>query len=179
MTAMTRNLYNRTGPAAALLLLSLLAGQAAVAEPPETSYTMMALTDSFHGRLLVSGEYDRAMRHLSASKRGSRSFATQNNRCVALTKYHRVEQALAACTAAIELRSDADDPASRYASVTDRAKRRDKAIAHSNRGVLRAIAGDIDGAREDFEKALELEPGLDEPSENLALLTSRAATATG
>lgn len=44
------------------------------------------------------------------------------------------------------------------------------AQGHNNRGLKRLKLGDREGARSDFERALEIEPGMNEAAENLERL---------
>jgi Tfp pilus assembly protein PilF len=53
--------------------------------------------------------------------------------------------------------------------------RSDRALALSNRGVIRAITGDDSGARQDFELAIKLGRNLRAPTENLARLETEAS----
>ena len=46
------------------------------------------------------------------------------------------------------------------------------AQAHNNRGLAKLKLGDVDGARADWMRALELEPGMREAEENLKRLTA-------
>jgi Flp pilus assembly protein TadD len=49
------------------------------------------------------------------------------------------------------------------------------AQAHNNRGLTKLKLGDVEGARGDFERALELQPGMKEAEENLnRLLAGRS-----
>jgi len=48
------------------------------------------------------------------------------------------------------------------------------AQAHNNRGLVKARLGDVAGARVDFERALQLQPGLSEAERNLRLLNAGA-----
>jgi Flp pilus assembly protein TadD len=54
---------------------------------------------------------------------------------------------------------------------------RDLALAYSNRGVLRAVTGDFDGASQDFEFAARVDTDRATAAANLAFLKSRQATA--
>jgi len=51
--------------------------------------------------------------------------------------------------------------------------RRDRAASHVNRGNLRHLHDDDDGALEDFQAALRLQPALGEAYSNLALVYAR------
>jgi hypothetical protein len=47
------------------------------------------------------------------------------------------------------------------------------AVALSNRGVIRAVSGDIEQARQDFKAAMKFSSTLTAPAENLAALEAK------
>jgi len=150
-----------------------LAGSAGVSlaadeDEDRSGFHMMAIADRAAGELVTSGRFAEAIERITA--RGfSSGFDAQNNLCVAYTKTGKLERARVACDAAIEERRTDRAAVAGYSAAT-RGERRDRAIALSNRGVLRVVLGDLDGAREDFEKSAELDGRLDEPAANLARL---------
>jgi Tfp pilus assembly protein PilF len=56
------------------------------------------------------------------------------------------------------------------------AVRRDIAVALSNRGVVKAVSGDVSGARDDFRRALELNAEFAYASDNLQRLRTAGAS---
>jgi hypothetical protein len=92
------------------------------------------------------------------------------NLCVAYTVKHELEAAEAACAEALTLAKSADRvPGSRMV------KNEATARALSNRGVLRALAGDSLRAADDFRKAEHMSRSWGTPSRNLAYLESLPA----
>ncbi|ANO52620.1 hypothetical protein [Woeseia oceani] len=160
------------------LILSLLASQFAAASAPETNYKMIALVDQAQGKLIVAGEYRKAIDKLAASESRSTSFSAYNNLCVAYMKEKKLEQAEMACNKAVALRSSVNKILNPYLDTHTRNKARDKAIALSNRGVLHVIKGDKQLALQDFEESMQSYDRLSDVRENLALLTVEAVAST-
>lgn len=142
-----------------------------LADPAPSGLRMMAIENRAHGKLLTSGRYVEAIEKISAHRDRIERFERHNNLCVAYTKTRDLQKAAAACEAALETREGVTAQNASYWS-SNRLKLRDRAIALSNRGVLRAVTGDMDGAREDFSAAAKLSDELDEPLENLALIAT-------
>lgn len=156
------------------VVLALAVSQQSLAESRGTSsaYNMMAIVDVASGRLVVKGAYDNAIDKLARVRYSSLAFEAQNNLCVSYTKTGNLEQAAIACDAAVKARVEVTPAAERRLNLSQRQLRRDQAIALSNRGVLRAIAGDYKGAKEDFLASMELYAGLTAPKTNLDYLVT-------
>jgi Flp pilus assembly protein TadD len=43
----------------------------------------------------------------------------------------------------------------------------DNAVAYNNRGIIEAITGNLEAARKDFSRAVELKPGYEDALKNL------------
>lgn len=145
----------------------LLCSQAAVAGP----YGMSVILDRAHGDLVQRGDYLDAIQRIT---HGSRQlpFAANNNLCVAQTKLNDFGQAELSCDIAVQLAEFAAEHGHRpdLDYVTE------LAVALSNRGVLRAMTGDLAGAEDDFRKAAGLNPETDTPAQNLShLLNGKTA----
>lgn len=134
--------------------------------PTPEAFHMMAIEDSAYGQLVTKGRYEEAIERIESRSIRSEAFAAQNNLCVAYAKTMALYKAVVACEAALEVR-EVRKPATQFHSPAARQRLRDRAIALSNRGVLRFVIGDPEGAREDFEASIALDSGLDEPNENL------------
>lgn len=130
---------------------------------------MMAIEDSAQGALVKAGRYEEAIKRISARPVRGDAFAANNNLCIAYAKTMALYEAVIACEAAVDSRELRKRAAFQHSSVA-RQKLRDRAIALSNRGVLRFAIGDLEGAREDFEASIALDSGLEEPGENLLRL---------
>jgi tetratricopeptide (TPR) repeat protein len=152
-----------------------MAGQS-MADSVPPAYSMAVIQDEAYGMTLMSGDYKKGISKISsfAGKR-AKSFAANNNLCVAYTLTKDFDNAASACEAALTASEKygkySDTPINPYNSS------RDQALAYSNRGVLRAMTGDYDGAKQDFEFAARLSKYLDAPSDNLARLKTKEATA--
>lgn len=87
----------------------------------------------------------------------------QNNLCVSQIMQDKKQSALKSCQEAVS-------QAKRLSPRISQSRRRlqsIKAIAFSNRGVLRLLDKDVEGARADFNAALNLRPELDSATQNL------------
>ena len=157
-----RTLASRCGTC--LVAVSLTTGSAvAMAEADTASRSglqMAAVADRAKGRVVLAGRYGEAISDLG--DRSGRRFEARTNLCVAYTMTGELDKADAQCNAALAL-SRKDDV------------HRDIAVALSNRGVLKAIRGDLSGARDDFRRALDFERDLRQATENLDLLTRSGA----
>ena len=146
--------------ASALLAIVTAPAQATPARAESTPYTMTVITDQAHGRRVTAGNYQQAIRRITHNGQHSRSrFADHNNLCVAYAKTVELDKAAAACDAAVEQVRKREKRAMRSTHPFGAAKhafKADLSIALSNRGVLHAVAGKADLAREDFVAAIEL-----------------------
>ncbi len=161
------NRLKRMGAVATALGLSL-AASTAFAEGK--AYEMVVYSDSPTGKQLLAGELEEAM-DVGASLHVS-SFERYNNQCVSLTLAGDHAEAAVACDAAVT--------AARRSKGAQRVRftsrgvmgdvRTKRAMAFTNRGVLRAVQGDLEGAREDFETAVNLTSRVEAAPANLATL---------
>ena len=165
-----RTLCNVTGK---IFLTGMLAAFAPIAQAQEkqnaAAYVMTVIGDRAAGEQVISGAYGQAIESLTANtaKRSSR-FAAANNLCVAYTKTNRLSEAERACSAAIR------NSKATYAAWYDVNRKRDfYAVALSNRGVIRAVSGDTEQARQDFRAAMRISSTLSAPAENLAALQAK------
>ena len=175
-------IYARTGSALAATITAtvfLLSGALLHAEEGKLYYTLTAIEDVSYGDAVVAGDYRTAIEGILSSAKGARGgFEAQTNLCVAYTRSGKFEKADASCEAALAALSRHYD---RFAvpGLTPVHSRRTHekylALALSNRGVLRAVSGKPDRAREDFEKAASLKYGLDVADVNLAKLGAAEA----
>ncbi|MEM1372557.1 MAG: hypothetical protein AAGG72_10080 [Pseudomonadota bacterium] len=140
--------------AASVFVASVNADDAEL-ESANSRYQMAAVIDRARGNAVMAGDYQKAIAKLDS--RGLKCFEASTNLCVAYTMTGELEKADQACAAALMLSKKSEE-------------RRDMAVALSNLGVVKAIGGDHRGAREDFSRALELNAGLQQASENLQRL---------
>jgi len=139
---------------------------------------MVAFEDQESGELITSGQYSEAVEKISGTRFKRRSFAAHNNLCVAYVKLNRIDDARQSCDAAIAARDPASG-ASRWRAISGSGSRRfDEAMALSNRGVLRALSGDTDGAQTDFERSAQLTDRLEEVHYNFAKLSGEIKSET-
>lgn len=139
-------------------------------------YHTVVFEDSAQGEALVQGQIEEAIASLTADQGPNfSSFEINNNLCVAYMAAKDLSSASVACDAAV--RTSTANRALRNLWSTKRARNNDRAVALLNRGVLNALNGDIDSAREDFSASARLDSRLDAPRANLSRLLSRATAA--
>jgi tetratricopeptide (TPR) repeat protein len=137
---------------------------------------MITIIDSAHGSKVATGRYEQAIEKIAAVEEvagdNADSFFNQTNLCVAFTKLGNIEAALAACDAAVEKAESV-----RFARVSqlspfsqERKRREYLAMALSNRGVMRAVKGDLELARQDFVDAMGARKNSSSAKANLARL---------
>jgi len=163
-----RMLCNVTGR---MFLTGMLAAVAPIAQAQENpaAYVMTVIHDRAAGDQVISGAYGQAIESLTANTaKHSSKFAASNNLCVAYTKTNRLPEAEQACSAALRTSK------ATYASWYDVNSKRDfYAVALSNRGVIRAVSGDTEQARQDFRAATKFSSTLSAAAENLAVLEAK------
>lgn len=149
------------------------------ADELEPTYYMNAVHDRAYGHFVSAGHYRKAIRsnhrHVRRLLRpGQRTnkmpFDAATNLCVAYTMTEQLDSAEIACDAAVKI-------AERTAPTTSPLLARavsDRAIAYSNRGVFRAVSGDVEGAREDFDLAIMAAPEDSHAAVNLAKLQQQS-----
>ena len=142
------------------------------AQDAQPVYTMTVIVDEAHGQKVAAGKYDRAIAKLTAKKITSDAYSDHTNLCVAYTKTGEIEKATVACEAAVAamrkkpiMRSSSFMPTHQVAT-----NRMYLALALSNLGVLDAVKGESEAAREKFEEAIALEAGISAPKVNIARL---------
>ena len=151
-------------PAAFLLL-----AQSAWAQPAPEDFEMLVYDDTPQGRRIASGEWYEALAQVE--KGTFKTFDNFNNRCVLLTMTSDFEDAEMACDAAVETRNMNSATTSEWRNAARR--RIQKAMALTNRGVLRAVTGDVAGARQDFETVIAGNSKSRAARANLAILEAR------
>lgn len=151
-------------------LVAALTCASALADDP--AYTMTVISDASHGAKVKAGDYDTAIAKITAKSRTADSYSELTNLCVAYTKSGDLENAGAACGAAVEqMRAKLPSRGSAFTYLSsDVRARRYLALALSNQGVLHAVSGEPELARENFLEALELKASVREPKINLARL---------
>ena len=162
-------ILNRSNLLQAMAGLCLLVGGPTVAGETEPRLEMTVIRDSAQGETIIRGRYESALERLEEDGRRDR-FARRNNLCVAHARAGDLVAAQAACDAAIDL---AREKAIGVPPHVVRLHQRHEALALTNRGVLAAMQGRNDAAREDFAAAIALSQDLSAPEHNLALVGAR------
>ena len=153
---------------AVLLLLGAFSSTHLAAQSAEMEgFALTAVVDRAHGDLIMAGRYELAeARNRPADRFVKRpetvtpfSYDATTNLCVARTLLG--EDAEGICSAAVRAAQAAHDAGRR-----GRDTRHHLAAALSNRGVVRALAGDDAGARADFARAAALAPDVPAIAQN-------------
>ena len=166
-----------------LLLMALLcASPVTAAKENLRGYVMIVYSDRAQGEFVLEGNHEKAISTLLRREDGSPAgFADQVNLCVAFTKTRQLEKATRFCDLAVA-RSDrqarrlvtnyALGQHARQVAATDRA------IALTNRGVLHAIAGETDAAKDLFEEAQDVKVIGTHAHNNLARLQTTSGNSS-
>ena len=116
------------------------------------AYILSVDTNSPGIELLNSGDYDAAIIAARNTAQHSQAFSAHLVMCAARIRQARIIEAQKTCDRAIEL---AQQPITTLRNPHGHRNREGLAMAYANRGVLRAVSGDNDGANADFERALQ------------------------
>ena len=165
---------------ALVVMAGILPGLVAAAKDTPSAPEMVFVEDRAYGDKLSYGAYEKAIARLSrqADRFPNRDpFATATNLCVAHTTIGQYEKAELYCNKALTVaektavsgRKRQGDRVSGLPVMLGAAND-DWAQAYSNRGVLRAMSGNIEGAANDFRQAIALEADSAAAANNLAWL---------
>ncbi len=160
------------------LVLGLTVALSAQADTRAGAFQMLVAEDSAPGRHLIDGDVDAAL--ALSETRSLNRFNALNNHCVSLTLKGELDKAEVVCNDAVRQarRSEAGyTPGRAYQGATIDPRSR-RAMAFTNRGVLHALQGRGELARDDFESAVVLNGRLSAATENLAVLETRPAVAS-
>ena len=175
------NTQKKVGATAkALCMLSLaLACAPAWSGSKEPKFTMTLFSDHAQGLSILDGDYKQAIKKINAKMSDRDRFQVETNLCVAYTKSGELEAAEEACEAALAAAESqkVSRHISAFGSTRYVARKQSIAIALSNRGVLKAVKGDFDSARQDFDAAIDLRAQLSAPKTNLERLEIAVASA--
>ncbi|MEJ2127602.1 MAG: hypothetical protein P8X81_02015 [Woeseiaceae bacterium] len=169
-----RNHFNGTGAGAKMLcgLSIALACAPAWSDSNNVKYTMTVLRDTAYGSKIMEQKYEQAIDKIKQRPGRYDAFSKGTNLCVAYTKSGELDLAEEACEAAVAAARTAKLKQSRsaFSDPVNETRVRNLAVALSNRGVLRAVNGQSEEARDDFNAALALDTRLSAPKVNLARL---------
>jgi len=147
---------------ASLMLVALMTCHTAAAD---SAYQLTAYADDAKGHYVVDGEYSMAIEKIESQS--VRHFASETNLCVAYTVSGDDAAAKGACDSALTMivEGKSDRSVRVYGNY-----RRSLAVALSNRGVFRALTGDLQGAKVDLTRAVDLRSNLRQAKLNLLRL---------
>lgn len=140
----------------------------------ETSYEMISYVESPSGRRLATGDYDGAIELAAKRSRsgvGETRLMENTNLCVAYTVTGNYAKARESCEAALEIAQLVDGARSRRSAR----HAYETAKAMTNRGVLKAMTGDVTGAASDFKEATAMGGTPPAPDRKLGYLEGAIA----
>lgn len=138
-------------------------------------YRMTAFGGTLGFDEIMSEDYDAASELLDSRYAELNRYARHANLCVSLLKSKNVEGAMASCQRALTVA-----PTDLSSSLLPGIGKRTAIMTHlySNRGVVRAVAGDVFGARADFERALSLDADNANARTNLEYISANDVAQT-
>lgn len=154
---------------------ALLAGLSVSAHAEPGTYSMVVLKETRYARSIMSLDYERTMAAIhKLEDMGLKTFNVYNNLCVGYTMTRSFDKARVACDAAIEAHDvHQSDPAPYLGFGNSSSGERREAIALTNRGVLKAVSGDLLGARDDFTMAAGISSEVTAAGFNMERLSAK------
>jgi hypothetical protein len=178
MSSYSRN-SRKPGQALQLALAAaLLAGSAAhAADDSPRSFALTAFSNGAAGPALLGGDYNTAVRELSANVHTLEADSLNTNRCVAYSMTRQLQAARSACDAAVHEAQEAISTLP-VSMAWARGEYRDYlALAYSNRAVLNWLSNDSAAAQADLKKAASVAPKADFVARNMTALQSHSTVA--
>lgn len=153
---------------AAFATAIVLVGLGTNVQAADSAFVMSAVENEAAGDEILAGDYAAAATTLMGNVRlVGDGFSKATNLCVSLTLGGQIDDAERQCSRAL-----------RYSRAHRRSldggiqAKRFHAVALSNRGVLRAVSGDLDGAQRDFERAAKISTEIENAELNLEHLSA-------
>ena len=151
------------------LVLTAFSGftlQATADEPAQTKYEFVVVGNEAFGDLVSRGEYQLAIERINGRPKAY-PFATATNLCVSFSMIGQLDRAATQCDEALKQAEASSLPGPKRWNTRQQLAT-SWAIAYSNRGVFRALSGDLSGAAADFQMAVEHEAKMNAPTRNFA-----------
>jgi len=170
MIATTRVLLKNASVAALVASLGF-AAPTAFADHSGSDFVLSIVADMAHGDRVQRGDYEQAIRRIRFVD-SRYPYPANTNLCVAHIMLQQYDKAQPHCDKAVDLAAEAASSTRRK----DLHYKGEWSAALTNRGALRALSGNPDGARADFLEALALNADTAAPEINLAQLEETQAT---
>ncbi len=151
---------NCGGPAQAVslgILTAALITTAAAAESADP-FVLVAYSNRTGGQNLLSGDYSRATEALHSDATLPDPLALDTNACVAYAMSQQLQQARAACDAAVRDAHSVDSVVLAASAQARQQSAASAALAYSNRAVLHWLDADLPAAQADLARAQALAP---------------------
>jgi tetratricopeptide (TPR) repeat protein len=163
----------RHAPAVSLGILTAIAlTLTAQAAPTPDPFVLVAYSNRTGGAPLANGDYDGAAQAVQQSANSALADpqALETNRCVAYAMTRQLQQARAACDAAVRAARVDDSSWVQWNPKTRQQTQAYAAAAYSNRAVLHWLDAQPAAARQDLARAQALAPDASFVARNLSAL---------
>ncbi len=152
-----------------VVVAAMCVAAALQAESPQ-SYVLTAYSDAVGGSQLLSGQYSAALVQIRDARDSParRDLVKETNACVAYAMLRKLDEARAACDAAV---TAATADRSHTGGVVSKSRLQENAavaIAFSNRAIVHALSNEAVGSAEDLADANSLAPQSEAVVRNIA-----------
>jgi tetratricopeptide (TPR) repeat protein len=166
--------HESTGTIAKVLCALSLAVTCAPAwsDDNRPKFEMAVYSDAPQGMKILSGKYDQAIAKINTKSSSADHLHVKTNLCVAYIKAGDVDAAETVCEEAVVAAKSLNNvrTSSFIGQSAAKARARYLAIALSNRGVVKAVRGEFEAAKEDFDAALAQRSGISSIETNIERL---------
>lgn len=135
-------------------------------------FEMAVYSDAPQGMKILNGKYDQAIAKINSKSSSTDQLHVKTNLCVAYMKAGDVDAAETVCEEAVVAAKSLNNvrTSSFIGQSAAKVRARYLAVALSNRGVVKAIRGDLEEAKEDFDAALAQRSGISSIETNIQQL---------
>jgi hypothetical protein len=154
----------------AVFVVAAMCMSAALQAESAQSYVLTAYSDAVGGSQLLSGQYSAALVQIRDARGSSVSpdLVKETNACVAFAMLRRLDEAHAACDAAVTAATADRSHAGGVVSKSRLQENAAVAIAFSNRAIVHALSNEAVGSAEDLADAHSLSPQSEVVVRNIA-----------
>lgn len=135
-------------------------------------FEMAVYSDAPQGMKILSGKYDQAISKINTKPSSADRVHVKTNLCVAYVKAGNIDAADTACEEAVVAAESMNKvrTSSFIGQSSAKVRARYLAVALSNRGVVKAVRGDLEAAKLDFGAALAQRSGVSSVETNIEQL---------
>jgi tetratricopeptide (TPR) repeat protein len=138
----------------------------------QPKFEMAVYSDAPQGMKILNGKYDQAIEKINTASSSAYRLHVQTNLCVAYVKAGDIDAAESVCEEAVVAAKSLNvvRASSFIGQSSAKVRARYLAVALSNRGVVKAVRGELQAAKEDFDAALAQRSGISTVETNIARL---------